>query len=192
MFYIFLIYNKKGDKTFKIYDLAKNVLFETSDVTVKIINEETPEVIVDGVSDDEKKVMIDALNEYRTNAFVKAARDMVTRKQYSYSGTNYYPAKSGTTGYGTTGYGTWQSGTKGTPSASTTPATKTTQQNNPVAQTPSKQPATQSVATTTNTKKDAQPSGKKTRKGKRSPIHGLFDTRKDNFSTGFDPLKYKS
>ena len=36
MFYIFLIYNKRGDKTYKIYDMAKNVLFETSDVTVQI------------------------------------------------------------------------------------------------------------------------------------------------------------
>lgn len=187
MFYIFMIYNKKGDKTFKIYDLAKNVLFETSDVTVKIIHEDTPEVIVDGVSDEEKKVMIDALNEHRTSAFVKSARDMVTRKQYSYSGTNYYPAKSGTTGYGT-----WQGSTKGTPPASTTPATKTVQQSNPVPQTPPSPPAAPSIATTTSTQKDAQPSGKKTRKGKRSPIHGLFDTRKDNFSTGFDPLKYKS
>lgn len=34
MFYIFLIWNKRGDKTIKIYDLAKNVLFETSDITV--------------------------------------------------------------------------------------------------------------------------------------------------------------
>ena len=39
MFYIFLIYNKKGDKTYKIYDLAKNVLFETADVTVKILGD---------------------------------------------------------------------------------------------------------------------------------------------------------
>ena len=37
MFYIFLIYNKRGDKTYKIYDLAKNVLFETGDVEVKIL-----------------------------------------------------------------------------------------------------------------------------------------------------------
>ena len=37
MFYIFLIYNKRGEKTYKIYDLAKNTLFETADVTVKII-----------------------------------------------------------------------------------------------------------------------------------------------------------
>lgn len=37
MFYIFLIWNKRGDKTIKIYDLAKNILFETSDVKVSVI-----------------------------------------------------------------------------------------------------------------------------------------------------------
>ena len=36
MFYIFLIWNKRNEKTIKIYDLAKNVLFETADVTVKV------------------------------------------------------------------------------------------------------------------------------------------------------------
>ena len=41
MFYIFLIYNKKGDNTYLIYDMAKNVLFETADVTVKIIDDGT-------------------------------------------------------------------------------------------------------------------------------------------------------
>lgn len=39
MFYIFVIWNKQGDKNIKIYDLAKNVLFETADVDVKIIND---------------------------------------------------------------------------------------------------------------------------------------------------------
>lgn len=39
MFYIFLIYNKRGEKTYKIYDLAKNVLFETADVTVKVMDD---------------------------------------------------------------------------------------------------------------------------------------------------------
>jgi len=34
MFYIFLIWNKRNEKTIKIYDLAENVLFETADVTV--------------------------------------------------------------------------------------------------------------------------------------------------------------
>ena len=36
MFYIFLIWNKRNEKTINIYDLAKNVLFETADVTVKV------------------------------------------------------------------------------------------------------------------------------------------------------------
>lgn len=40
MFYIFLIWNKKNDKTIKIYDFAKNVLFETTDITVKVLDEE--------------------------------------------------------------------------------------------------------------------------------------------------------
>lgn len=39
MFYIFLIWNKRNEKTIKIYDLAKNVLFETLDITVSIRSE---------------------------------------------------------------------------------------------------------------------------------------------------------
>lgn len=41
MFYVFLIWNKRGEKTIKIYDLAKNILFETADVTVQIIDDGT-------------------------------------------------------------------------------------------------------------------------------------------------------
>ena len=37
MFYVFVIWNKKNDRTVKIYDLKKNILFDTSDVTVKIL-----------------------------------------------------------------------------------------------------------------------------------------------------------
>ena len=36
MFYIFVIWNKRGDSTIKIYDMEKNVLFETADVDVLI------------------------------------------------------------------------------------------------------------------------------------------------------------
>lgn len=39
MFYIFMIWNKSHQKTIKIYDLKKNVLFETEDVEVKIYDE---------------------------------------------------------------------------------------------------------------------------------------------------------
>ena len=40
MFYIFLIWNKKNDRTIKIYDLKKNILFETSDVEVLVYDGE--------------------------------------------------------------------------------------------------------------------------------------------------------
>ena len=36
MFYIFLIYNKRGERTYKVYDMKKNLLFETADVDVVI------------------------------------------------------------------------------------------------------------------------------------------------------------
>lgn len=38
-FYVFIIMNKKGDKTIKIYDFVSNILFETADVDVSIIDE---------------------------------------------------------------------------------------------------------------------------------------------------------
>lgn len=41
MFYIFMIWNKRKEKTIKIYDLAKNILFDTSDVTVEILDDGT-------------------------------------------------------------------------------------------------------------------------------------------------------
>lgn len=39
MFYIFMIWNKRWEKTIKIYDLAKNVMFDTSDCKVKILDD---------------------------------------------------------------------------------------------------------------------------------------------------------
>ena len=57
MFYIFLIWNKKGEKTVKIYDLAKNILFETSDVDVHILG-----------------------NGFDMNAFLTDAREKVQTK----------------------------------------------------------------------------------------------------------------
>lgn len=72
MFYIFLIWNKKGDKTIKIYDLAKNVLFDTTDCTVAILDE--------GLGLDK---------------FLNDAKSLVTRKTYTYtaSSSSYAPIK---------------------------------------------------------------------------------------------------
>lgn len=41
MFYIFMIWNKRKEKTIKIYDLAKNIFFDTSDVTVEVLEDGT-------------------------------------------------------------------------------------------------------------------------------------------------------
>lgn len=79
MFYIFLIWNKKGEKFIRIYDLAKNVLFETADVNVKIDEEE------DGYL-----------------AFMREAKGLVADKPkptYAYSGYNDYGGYYGNTGY---------------------------------------------------------------------------------------------
>lgn len=58
-FYIFMIWNKKNEKTIKIYDFAKNILFETSDITVDVINSDAIE------------------------AFLKDAKEMVKDKVYA-------------------------------------------------------------------------------------------------------------
>ena len=56
MFYIFLIWNKRGDKTVKIYDLKKNILFETLDVTVEILDDGSG---IDEFLSDAKKMVED-------------------------------------------------------------------------------------------------------------------------------------
>lgn len=76
MFYIFMIWNKMGDKNIKIYDLAKNVLFETSDIEVEVL-----------------------AGDYGIDAFVKDAKGMVKERVTTYYYGNGY--KSGYT-YGNT------------------------------------------------------------------------------------------
>lgn len=39
MFYIFMVINKRGEKTVRIYDMAKNLYFGTGDVSVEIRND---------------------------------------------------------------------------------------------------------------------------------------------------------
>lgn len=41
MFYIFMIWNKKDDKTIRIYDMEKNIMFDTKDVDVEILDDGT-------------------------------------------------------------------------------------------------------------------------------------------------------
>lgn len=70
MFYIFMIWNKRGEKTIKIYDLAKNILFDGIDVSVEVQD--------DGTS---------------MSAFIADAKKMVQDKKYT-------PAATTTGSYG--------------------------------------------------------------------------------------------
>ena len=77
MFYIFMIWNKRGEKTVKIYDIRENILFETADVTVTI------------------KGMEDMME------FLEDAKELVVTKTYNYGyGTGAYPYNY--PGYGAT------------------------------------------------------------------------------------------
>lgn len=137
MFYIFLIYNKKGDKTFKIYDLAKNILFETGDVTVKVLDDDADSVAinVDGLSDEENEALSEFLAEYRIEKrmgeFTTLAREMVkdrvtTPTRYGVGcGSNY----NGNYG-GYYGYGVYQNYGRGYQPTSNTQAPTTTQGKN--------------------------------------------------------------
>lgn len=69
MFYIFMIWNKRGEKTIKIYDMLTNTLFENNDVTIDVVNE------------------VVGLNE-----FIKHADSLVKVEQYTYK--KYTPPAS--------------------------------------------------------------------------------------------------
>ena len=97
MFYIFLIWNKRNEKTVKIYDLAKNILFETGDVDVFILGE-----------------------GFDMEAFLKDAKDKVVTKTYDNSWKNGWGGYSGYGGGYGGGYGS------GYGSGYNAPATKPT------------------------------------------------------------------
>ena len=66
MFYIFMIWNKKKDKTVKIYDLKKNIFFDTSDVTVEVLQDSTD--VFDNItnlSDEETEAVMQFLKKFK-------------------------------------------------------------------------------------------------------------------------------
>ena len=91
MFYIFMIWNKRNERHIKIYDMAKNVLFETTDVTVTVIPDENG-----------------------SEKFLSEAKKMITeRKPPVYQPGSYtsgYSAPNNYGGYGAYGgsYGTYK------------------------------------------------------------------------------------
>lgn len=101
MFYIFMIWNKRGEKTIKIYDMEKNVLFETADITVSVIEDDT------GIEHfiSESKKMISERTYTPAKATTAAAYD-------GYGKQNEYRGFSGYSGYN--GYGNQQKNNYGT------------------------------------------------------------------------------
>ena len=71
MFYIFMIWNKRGEKTIKIYDLAKNILFDGTDVAVAVQD--------DGIG---------------ISAFLAEAKKMVQEKKHPVSATVGFGAQA--------------------------------------------------------------------------------------------------
>lgn len=135
MFYIFMIWNKKKDKMVKIYDLKKNVLFDTADVTVETLPEDEAPIDLTQLSEDELKAVTGFLAKHRekkiTDGFIKDAKEMVKDRVYKapsaygghsayYGGGSYYGG-----GYGT-GYSGAYSGTSQTAKKDEKPATVTT------------------------------------------------------------------
>lgn len=94
MFYVFMIWNKKGEKTVKIYDLKKNILFDTADVKVKLLEDEYG---IDGFIEDAKKAVKDK------PAAVPAAKTAAATSSYSgtYRGGYYDDDYSYYDSYGT-------------------------------------------------------------------------------------------
>lgn len=82
MFYIFLIWNKRNDKTIKIYDMAKNILFETSDVDVSVLDDGTG---LEAFMREAKEMVKDKV--YASHAPVNYVGE---QSRYGYSGTGVY------------------------------------------------------------------------------------------------------
>ena len=89
MFYIFLIWNKSNSKFIKIYDLKKNILFETIDVTVEILDDGSG---IDEFLADAKKLVEDRPTTY-------------------YNGSGYYSGNNGYRGSYYNGQGGYSGGT---------------------------------------------------------------------------------
>lgn len=64
-FYVFVIFNKKGEKTVKIYDFRDNLLYETADVDVKVSDNGTG---LSQVSQDIKDMVAPAVTTKETTA----------------------------------------------------------------------------------------------------------------------------
>jgi hypothetical protein len=97
MFYIFLIWNKSGSKTILIYDMKKNILFETADVTVEV---EDDGGFDEFMEEAKKLVKTKTVSTTYTKQETKKDTKKETKKDSKGSATQSY------TGYS---YGQWDS-----------------------------------------------------------------------------------
>lgn len=72
-FYVFLIMNKKHEMWYKIYDMSKNIIFETDDITFAVVDENNKDII-SAIDEDKEK-------------FVK---DKTYKTATTYTGTSQY------------------------------------------------------------------------------------------------------
>lgn len=72
-FYIFMIWNKKLERTIKIYDMKNNTLYENDDVVCQVSRE-----------------------GFDIQEFLEDARKLVKKKTYSYNGNSYYSGAKST------------------------------------------------------------------------------------------------
>ena len=117
MFYIFMIWNKRGEKNIKIYDLDKNTLFEPGDITVSVLGD----IDMTDFIADAKKVVENYV--YKSNE----AKSKNSYGKNSYNGYPYYDdddddyyGNYGYNGYGyshKSGYGSSNTQSTSTPSA---------------------------------------------------------------------------
>ena len=87
MFYIFMIWNKRGEKTIKIYDLKKNILFETGDVNVHIGVGDLEDFLADA---KEKVVKKTYTTPYGVAAKEKDGKSQTDKSEKRYGTYGYY------------------------------------------------------------------------------------------------------
>ncbi len=164
MFYIFMIWNKKKDKTVRIYDIKKNILFDTADVTVETLPDSEDISNIRNLSEDEVKAVTDFITRYRekraTDSFIKKAKGMVKDKVYK--PTTVYNGGYGSYGYGTTYGGNYQIGSGYGGASQTSKDTK---------------PSTTTVKSSADKKKDGKRKGRRKKDKENKGYNNAWDTQ---------------
>ncbi len=101
MFYIFLIWNKKGEHTVMIYDMAKNTLFENFDVIIEVLPDENG--LIDFLK--QAKELAKAPQPFQKAVYAKNGKPVGTYKATAVTAVTKpskpaQPSRKGYTGFG--------------------------------------------------------------------------------------------